>query len=156
MREFRECFPEYSLSIIPGDSPVAPQHVIDGTVDLALMIRPERPQRQVAFHVLFEDELYFMVSPLHPWAKANKVDRAHLGDQQMVLYGRGSATARMVERYFIKMQAPLRDYIELGDIEARSRSWSSWVWASASLPIGWLGRKSTRIARFAATARRKA
>lgn len=117
LREFRECFPDYSLSIIPGDSPVALQHVIDGTVDLALMIRAER-QRKVVFHPLFEDELHLMVSPLHPWAKAGRVDREQLPDQQMVLYGRGSATARMVERHFVKLGVPLRDYIELGDIGA--------------------------------------
>src|SRR4051812_24343945 len=84
----RECFPGYSLSITPGDSPAMVEHLLAETVDLALMIRPER-QRKLACHDLFEDELQFLVSPLHPWAKAGRVDRRQLADQPMVLYGRG-------------------------------------------------------------------
>ena len=117
LREFRECFPSYSLSIIPGDSPALLEHLLSGTIDLALMIRSER-HRKVTFHNLFQDELKLLVSPLHPWAKAGKADRRHLAEQQMVLYSRASTTSRMVERYFNRMQAPLRDWIELGDLGA--------------------------------------
>jgi DNA-binding transcriptional LysR family regulator len=54
----------------------------------------------LAYHDLFTDELQFMVSPLHPWAKAGKVDRRQLAEQNMVLYSRNSATFRLVERYY--------------------------------------------------------
>jgi DNA-binding transcriptional LysR family regulator len=117
LREFRECFPGYSLSITPGDSPAMVERLLDETIDLALMIRPER-QRKLAYHDLLEDELHFLVSPLHPWAKAGRVDRRQLGEQPMVLYGRHSATYRLVERYFLKMGVPLRDPIELPDVGA--------------------------------------
>ena len=117
LREFRECFPGYSLSITPGDSPAIAEHLLDETIDLGLMIRPER-QRKLAYHDLFDDELQFLVSPLHPWAKAGRVDRRQLGEQPMVLYGRRSATYRLVERYFLRLGVPLRDPIELPDIGA--------------------------------------
>jgi len=117
LREFRESFPNYSLAITPDDSPATLDHLTAGSIDLGLMIRPERT-RKVHFHALFEDELQLVVSPLHPWAKAGKVDRKHLQDQQMVLYSRNSATSRLVERYFVKLQSPLRNWIELGDIGA--------------------------------------
>src|SRR5207248_4490205 len=64
------------------------------------------------------DELSFLVSSLHPWALAGKVDRRRIADQRMVLYVRNSATFRIVERYLNRMQAPLRDWIELGDMGA--------------------------------------
>ncbi|HEX8914447.1 MAG TPA: LysR family transcriptional regulator [Humisphaera sp.] len=121
LREFRECFPGYSLAINPGDSPVVGERVAEGSIDLGIMIRPEgRGDRgsRLAYHDLFADELGFLVSPLHPWARAGKVDRRALGDQRMVLYGRASATYRTVERWFLKMKAPLRDPIELGSMEA--------------------------------------
>jgi len=117
LREFRECFPGYSLSITPGDSPAIAEHLLDETIDLGLMIRPER-QRKLAYHDLFDDELQFLVSPLHPWAKAGRVDRRQLGEQPMVLYGRRSATYRLVERYFLRLGVPLRDPIELPDVGA--------------------------------------
>ena len=117
LREFRECFPDYSLAVVPGDSPAMVEALINEQVDLALLIKPER-QRKLAFHELFQDELQILVSPLHPWAKAGRVDRRQLGDEPMVLYARGSATYRMVENYMAKLGVPLRNPIELPDIGA--------------------------------------
>jgi DNA-binding transcriptional LysR family regulator len=117
LREFRECFPDYSLAVVPGDSPAMVERVLAEEVDLALLIKPER-QKKLAFHELFDDELQFLVSPLHPWAKAGQVDRRQLADEPMVLYGRGSATYRLVERYLARLGVPLRNPIELSDIGA--------------------------------------
>src|SRR5947209_1211078 len=51
LREFRECFPHYTLSIIPGDAPVMVQHLLAEMVDMAVMVRPER-QTKLAYHDL--------------------------------------------------------------------------------------------------------
>jgi DNA-binding transcriptional LysR family regulator len=120
LREFRECFPDYLLSITPGDSPDVAERVLDGSIDLGIMIRPEQRERggRLEYHPLFEDVLGFLVAPLHPWARSGKVDRREIGEQRMVLYGRRSATYRAVERWFLKMKTPLRDPIELGSMEA--------------------------------------
>jgi len=117
LREFRESFPAYSLSITPGDSPQTAERLLSGEIDLGLMVRLER-QKKLEYHELFEDELRFLVSPLHPWAKAGRGERRELEGQHMVLYSRNSATFRLVERYFLKVRAPLRDWIELGDMGA--------------------------------------
>jgi DNA-binding transcriptional LysR family regulator len=117
LREFRESFPAYSLLIHPGDTPVITEKLLDGSLDLGIIIRAER-QSKLIHHDLFSDELGFLVSPLHPWAKAGKVDRHQLSQQRMVLYTRNSATFRAVERYFVRMRADLRDWIELGSMEA--------------------------------------
>jgi DNA-binding transcriptional LysR family regulator len=117
LREFRECFPAYSLSIIPGDSPLVAERLLEGAIDLGVMVRHERRPR-MTYHDLFNDELGFLVSPLHPWAQAGKVDRKQLGEQRLILYSRNSATFRLVERYFARMRAPLHDWIELGSMEA--------------------------------------
>lgn len=120
LREFRECFPGFSLSITPGDSPIVGERIIDGSIDLGIMIRPDGRERagRIQYHDLFEDELGFLLSPLHPWARAGKADKRELADQRMVLYARGSTTYRAVERYFLKLKTPLRDPIELGSMEA--------------------------------------
>jgi DNA-binding transcriptional LysR family regulator len=117
LREFRECFPDYSLAVVPGDSPAMVEALLNEDVDLALLIKPER-QRKLTFHDLFEDDLQILASPLHPWAKAGRVDRRQLGDEPMVLYARGSATYRLVENYLSKLGVPLRNPIELPDIGA--------------------------------------
>ena len=121
LREFRECFPDYSLSILPADSPAVLDRLADGTLDLGVVVRADRvdrPSSRLAYHDLFADELGALVSPLHPWARAGKVDRRQLGEQRLILFSRQSATFRIVERYLAKMGAPLRDFIELGSMEA--------------------------------------
>jgi len=137
LREFRECFPDYTLSIIPGDAPVTVQHLLAQTIDLAVMVRPER-QNKLTYFDLFEDELQFLVNPLHPWAVAGKVDRRQLGEQPLVLYGQQSASHRLVERYFLKQGVPLRDPIELGDIGAIKELVK--LGLGVSLTAGWVAR----------------
>lgn len=117
VRLFSGTFPQYSLSITPDDSPQTADRLAAGEIDLGLMLRLDA-HRKLSFHDLFEDELQFLVSPRHLWAQAKKVDRRELANQQMVLYSRRSATFRIVERYFLKMRAPLHDWIELGDMGA--------------------------------------
>lgn len=117
LREFRECFPGYAISILPGDSADVADALIDGSIDLGILIRAETSAK-LLYHDLFTDELGFVVSPLHPWAKGDKIDRRELSAQHYVLYTRNSATFRMVERYFVRMQSPLRNWIELGSPEA--------------------------------------
>lgn len=117
LREFRESFPAYSLRITPGDGPLVTQALLDGSLDLGIIVRHQR-QVKLAYHALFEDELGFLTSPLHPWARARKVDRRELSQQRMILYNRQSTSFRLIEQYFVRARAELRDWIELGSIEA--------------------------------------
>ena len=117
LREFRECFPSYSLAITPGDSPMVAERVLDGSIDLGILIKPEQ-RFKLTYVDLFDDELGFVVSAWHPWAKAGRVDRKDLARQRMVFYSRNSSTFRIVERFFVRMKTPLPDWIELGSMEA--------------------------------------
>ncbi len=45
IREFRESYPDYELSIVVGDSPDIARQIADGVIDLGLMIRSERDKR---------------------------------------------------------------------------------------------------------------
>jgi DNA-binding transcriptional LysR family regulator len=117
LREFRESFPAYSLRITPGDGPLVTQGLMDGLLDLGIIVRLQK-QSKLTYHDLFTDTLGFIVSPLHRWAQAGKVDRRELSQQRMILYNRQSTTFRLVEQYFVRARAELRDWIELGSIEA--------------------------------------
>ena len=117
LREFRESFPSYSLRITPGDGPLVTQGLLDGSLDLGIVVRGQK-QSKLAYHDLFTDALGFIVSPLHHWARAGRVDRRELSQQRMILYNRHSTTFRLVEQYFVRARAELRDWIELGSIEA--------------------------------------
>lgn len=117
LREFRESFPSYSLRITPGDGPLVTQGLLDGSLDLGIVVRHQKKSK-LTYHELFTDTLGFIVSPLHKWARTGKVDRRELSQQRMILYNRQSTTFRLVEQYFVRARAELRDWIELGSIEA--------------------------------------
>jgi DNA-binding transcriptional LysR family regulator len=118
LREFRECFPDYSLSILPAESPAVLDRLTDGTLDLGVVVRADRGGPRLAYHDLFTDDLGVLVSPLHPWAKAGRVDRRQMPEQRLILFSRQSTTFRIVDRYMAKAGVPLRDFIELGSMEA--------------------------------------
>jgi LysR family transcriptional regulator, low CO2-responsive transcriptional regulator len=117
LREFRECFPRYTLSIVPGDSPAVSEMILDGSIDLGILIKSER-QSKLQFHPLFTDEMGLIASPHHPLSQLKKIRTQDLTDQKLVLYSRSSSTWNLLERQFAKLRLPLRDPIELGSIEA--------------------------------------
>jgi DNA-binding transcriptional LysR family regulator len=117
LREFRESFPAYTFRITPGDGPLVTQGVLDNSLDLGIVVRHQRLSKLV-HHELFSDELGLLMSPLHSWARAGKVDRRELSRQRMILYSRQSTTFKLIEQYFVRARIELRDWIELGSIEA--------------------------------------
>lgn len=117
LREFRECFPNYALSITPGDSPAVSEMLLEGSIDLGLLIKSDR-QSKLQFHSLFSDELSLVASPYHPISQLKKVRPQDLADQKLVLYSRASSTWHLLERHFARLKVPVRDPIELGSIEA--------------------------------------
>src|SRR5687767_9040410 len=42
LREFRESFPNYSLRISPGDGPLVTQELLDGSLDLGIVVRHQK------------------------------------------------------------------------------------------------------------------
>jgi len=77
-----------------------------------------RREEPLEFRPLFADELVFITSPLHPWAQAGKVVRDEIPRQHYILYGKGSYTFQMIERYFREEQIVLHSLLDLGNMEA--------------------------------------
>jgi DNA-binding transcriptional LysR family regulator len=117
LREFKESFPHCLIQIEPGDTPIALELLHNHRIDLGLALEP-RNNAQLEFRPLFKDELHFVVSPLHPWAKAGRVDRSEITRQRFILYTRSSYMADMIEDYFKHEGLVLATSIELGNMEA--------------------------------------
>ena len=116
LREFKRNSPRCSLKIETGDAPRMEELLRDNQIDLAIMIEPR--DDDITFRRLFEDELRFLVSPLHPWAKAGAVGRPGIADETIILYSKNSQTFRMVSAYFLQDHIPLNQVMELGSMEA--------------------------------------
>jgi DNA-binding transcriptional LysR family regulator len=117
LREFKESFPQCLIQIEPGDTPVALELLHSNRVDLALALQP-RNLGQLEFRALFKDELRFLVSPLHPWARAGRADQSQIPRERFILYAKRSYTSELIETYFRQEEMVLPSFIELGSIEA--------------------------------------
>lgn len=117
LREFKESFPEHSITIEPGDTPELVTALLQQRIDLALSLAPlNEPQLEI--RPLFTDELQFVLATAHPWAKTGRVERAEIPRQSYILYNKHSVTFRLVEEYFRREQITLNTVIELGSMEA--------------------------------------
>lgn len=117
LREFKESFPHCAISIEPGDTPEMIEALQTHRIDLAVNLEPRR-EESLEFRPLFTDELQFILSPLHPWARCGKVERAEIAKQHYILYGKTSYTFRMIEEYFRQEEIVLHSSLDLGNMEA--------------------------------------
>jgi DNA-binding transcriptional LysR family regulator len=119
LREFRQSYPKCTLRIEPGDHSLQLDLLRSGQIDLALMIEPPAAAMgEFNFVPLFQDELRFLVAPLHPWAKLGRAPRETIEAETLVLYNKASHTFRLVTEYFREEKVALTNFIELGSMEA--------------------------------------
>jgi DNA-binding transcriptional LysR family regulator len=138
LREFKQSFPRCVIRIEPGDGPRMAELLRENQIDLALMLEPVG-QRDLAFRRLFEDELRLVVAPLHPWAKAGRVNRKELATETVIIHNKASYTFRMVEEYLARDGTILHNPIELGSMEAIKELVKIGVGAGIVAP--WIARK---------------
>jgi LysR family transcriptional regulator, low CO2-responsive transcriptional regulator len=117
LREFKESFPQCAISIQPGDTPENIEALRAHQIDLAVNLEPRR-EANLDFRPMFTDELQFIVSPLHPWAKTGRVVREEIAREHYILYGKTSYTFQMIEAYFREEEIVLHSLLDLGNMEA--------------------------------------
>lgn len=117
LREFKESFPECKIAVHPGDTTEGVDALREHQIDLAVCLQPEG-NAPVEFQPLFTDELFFILSPEHPWAKEGKVVRSEMAAQTYILYEKTSYTFKIIEEYFREEKMSLDNVLELGNMEA--------------------------------------
>lgn len=116
LREFRDSFPLYNITVVPGETPDTQERLENGLLDLAINLKP-RDVSRLTCHSLFEDELVFLISPLHEWRKRppKPVD---LAAETYIVSSRNSYTFALVNDYFQKLGVRPKSFMELGSTEA--------------------------------------
>ena len=117
LREFKQSFPKCVISIDPGDHGQQVELLQQNRIDLALMLEPAG-LKDLAFVPLFEDEMRFLLAPVHPWVRAGRMQRGDFAEQTLILYNQTSYTFRLVKDYFRAEDLPLANFLELGSMEA--------------------------------------
>jgi DNA-binding transcriptional LysR family regulator len=138
LREFKESFPEHTITIEPSDTRGMVSALLNHRIDLALTLDPG-PEPQLEFHELFNDELYFIVGAMHAWAQTGRVERAEVPKQNYILYSKSSVTFRLVEEYFRQEEMVLNTVLEVGSMEATKELVKLGLGVSVLAP--WIARK---------------
>lgn len=116
VREFKESFPDVSIQITQGTAVAMAHELIEGRIDLGLC--PRTPEHRGLTCVdIATDELAFIVNPMHPWARAGKVNRAMIPMQRFVLAESRSYTKRLIDDYFRRERLAIQPFIEIGNEE---------------------------------------
>lgn len=116
LREFKESFPQYEIRVVPGETPQTVERLLGNEVDLAVTLRPPDVSR-LECHPVFDDELEFLVSPLHPWTQSPpKVKDA--AAETYIVSSRSSLNFQLIQEFFLKQGVRLHHFIELGSSEA--------------------------------------
>lgn len=113
LREFKDSFPLYSITVVPGETTETLAALENGTVDVAICVKPAETSR-INVRPLFQDELMFLVSPLHPWSH-QPPKQSDFSQQTFILLNRNSLTFEMVNDYFMKLNIRPKSIIELGN-----------------------------------------
>lgn len=116
LREFKDSFPLYTIAVVPGETPETIERLETGSLDLGLCLKP-RDASKLDCHSLFEDELVFLTSPMHPWRKEAPKPK-DFAEETYIISSRNSSTFEYILEYFHKAGARPRSFIELGNTEA--------------------------------------
>lgn len=117
LREFKQSFPKAVITIEPGDHAQQVELLLSNRIDLAIMLLPETTS-EFEFVPLFEDELRFLTSPMHPWAAKRRMSRDSLETETLIHYNKSSYTFRLVSEYFREEHFTFGHAIELGSMDA--------------------------------------
>ncbi len=117
IREFRESCPRCVLSVVEAGSLTRQELLRNQRVDLALGILPPS-SAPTEYRPLFEDELVFLVHPLHRWASQGRADRATIARQHYVLHHHASSLFSLAHDYFRAEGLSLPAAMEFSSLEA--------------------------------------
>jgi DNA-binding transcriptional LysR family regulator len=106
---------DFSIQIHPCITPQAVELIAEEAADLALIVEPSR-STGLRFIPLAEDDLQFLVHPLHPWTRRG-VER-DVAKQNLILPDRTSETHSLIEAYFHHEGIRIKPFIEIGNEEA--------------------------------------
>jgi DNA-binding transcriptional LysR family regulator len=115
LREFRESFPAFTVQIRPCTAQQALECISEEEVDLALFVEPAQ-HSGIKFIPIGEDELHFLVHPIHPWTKRR--NGRDVAKEKLILPERHSETHCLIESYFQHDGVRIKSFIEIGNEEA--------------------------------------
>ena len=100
LKHLRRVHPRLDVRLTVATAERSVQEIRAGHVDAGLLTLPVEESDLVTVPVLHE-ELMLVTMPTHPLAKQRRVAAADLAGQPFVMFESGSATRRVIDRFFV-------------------------------------------------------
>ena len=117
LREFRESFPDFTVKIEPCAPEQAADFLKSGRLDVVIGPEPSAAHG-MRCEFLAEDDLCFIVHPLHPWAVKRRVLLEDIPLGKLIMPEATSDTFRVIEAYFKKEGLTVHPFIEVAGEDA--------------------------------------
>jgi DNA-binding transcriptional LysR family regulator len=117
LREFRESFPNYEVSISTDDTRNLIAMLVSGQIDLAIGMELSK-SKAYRFHHLFTDRIEMAMAPMHPLAQKVCIEPSELADQDFIIYSRESETYQLLQRGFAEIHGNTRRHLQVGSMTA--------------------------------------
>ncbi|MCG8601953.1 MAG: LysR family transcriptional regulator [Verrucomicrobiales bacterium] len=117
LRELRETFPAFEISVKTDDSLGLMDSLEAGEIDVAVALRTPRSGSLVD-RVLFQDEIQMAFSPVHPLANRAKLSKKDVQDENFIIYGETSETFRLLEKETAANGLRLNTALQVGSMAA--------------------------------------
>jgi DNA-binding transcriptional LysR family regulator len=118
LREFRESFPGFTIKIEQCSSRQAVALLLDKRLDLALLTEGSEHSPEIEFDPVGEDDLQFILNPLHRWAVKRKAQREDIPNGKLILPERSGNTYAIIESYFRDANINIQPFIEIANEQA--------------------------------------
>jgi DNA-binding transcriptional LysR family regulator len=90
----------------------------ENKLDFALLTEPAEHSPNIKFDLIGQDDLQFIVNPLHPWAVKRKAQREDIPNRKLILPERGGNTYHLIESYFRSENINIHPFIEIANEQA--------------------------------------
>lgn len=117
LRELRESFPAFDISVTTDDSRGLMQLLETGEIDVAVALETSFSQR-FSVVTLFEDSIQMALSPMHPLASSPKIRVSDILEESFIFYSQNSETFRLLEQESLASGLRLRTALQVGSMAA--------------------------------------
>ncbi|MEM6916109.1 MAG: LysR family transcriptional regulator, partial [Verrucomicrobiota bacterium] len=117
LRELRESFPAFDISVSTDDSRGLVSQIEVGDIDVAVALETSFSEA-LKRDPLFEDNIQMALSPLHPLAHVPRIRQADLLEENFIFYNQNSETFRLLEQESMSNGVRLKTAIQVGSMAA--------------------------------------
>ena len=117
LREFRESFPNYTITVVTEDTKKLVSMLENGKIDFAIALETSTSSR-FKFTNLFNDQIEMAISPVHSIAKKDNINRDDIANEEFIFYKSTSETFHIIEGIFAHMTSKMNASMQVGSMAA--------------------------------------